>query len=420
LQEKLQEARERLQAEQSGEESSPSAEELQKALEQALSELSERDPSQSMRDAAEMMRSDDPTQASPDQEQALRDLAALYHVLLTSQQSMQMALMQNEATSLRRLAADLLTLSARQEEVADLVPHDLRDVHSGDLTRRQFRVLKASRALRDRLQDLSSSSPMEIMRLLNKLDGLIEELDLSVRNLESGRGKAAQHSSRQSLGNMNELIIGLLTQAQKSCSSSGSCAMPNLSQQLQQMAREQAGLNGLTEALRRQLQEYGLSQEQRAQMERLSGEQGQLADGVREVAEMERQLENGERLLGDLEQLAGDMERVVQDLDAGLVNEETLVRQERILSRLLDAHNSARQRDFSTRRQSRTADQLYVERDDAEGPASTADERIPFRLRYQPVEKAPLEYRELVRQYFRGVERLHQDSTGGIDAGEQP
>ena len=211
---------------------------------------------------------------------------------------------------------------------------------------------------------------------------------------------------------MNHIVIGLLTQAHQLGGGGGGCPMPSMGQQLKRMAREQAGLNGLADQLRRQMQQRGLSQEMRAQMKRLqSGQQG-LADSARDIAELERSVQEGNRLLGDMEHMATEMERVVQDLDQGIINEETLARQERILSRLLDAHNSARKRDFSARRESRTAQDLYKPQSADRIAPDTGESESPYRLRYQPVEKAPLEYRELVRRYFRAVEKLYQPDAG--------
>ena len=112
-------------------------------------------------------------------------------------------------------------------------------------------------------------------------------------------------------------------------------------------------------------------------------------------------------VLGDLGQLGRDMESLSQDLDDGLVSEETLQRQERILSRMLDARNSVRRRDYTTRRESRTATRLFDQQDGNEGDDGEPGEQ-PFRLRYQPLEKAPLEYRDLVRRYFTALDSLRR------------
>lgn len=397
---------------------SPSAEELQKALEEALEQLAQRAPSESMQEAADQLNRGNRDQAAQQQQQALRDLGSLYHVLIAGQEAMQMAMQQFEVTSLRRLAADLLALSAKEEEIAELIPNDLRDLKSSDLTRSQFRVLKAARVVRDHLQKLATSNPMQAMRILRQLDGLLEELDRSVEALEAGRGALARRSARKSLGQTNEIIINLLTQAHMQSSGAGGCPMPSMSEQLRQMAREQAGLNSLAEQLRQQMQQGGLSQEMRAQMERLQADQQGLADSARNLADQETGLHEGERILGDMEHMATEMEKVVQDFDEGVIDNETLARQEKILSRLLDAHNSVRKRDFSSRRESRAAADIFDSRQQGSLAEDTA-EKTPFRLRYQPVEKAPLEYRDLVRRYFRAVERWHlPDRKRGGDASE--
>jgi hypothetical protein len=55
-------------------------------------------------------------------------------------------------------------------------------------------------------------------------------------------------------------------------------------------------------------------------------------------------------MLGDLDKIAEEMKEVVQNLTQNNVNPETLRKQERILSRLLDASKSMRERDYEKKR----------------------------------------------------------------------
>jgi hypothetical protein len=66
-----------------------------------------------------------------------------------------------------------------------------------------------------------------------------------------------------------------------------------------------------------------------------------------------------------------------------------------------------RRRDYTTRRESRTAARLF-DRQEGQGEGSDAASEQPFRLRYQPLEKAPLEYRDLVRRYFTALDSLRR------------
>jgi hypothetical protein len=411
LTEKLEKALEEIREENAQNPESKSQDQMQAALEEALEKLEQQQSESKMSDASEQLMQMDPGEAAKMQEQALRDLGALYHVMIQSQEAMQMAMKMEQVSSLRGLAADLLAMSTRQEEIAAMIPPDLRDLRSLELTRSQHRVQKAAVRVRDNLSELMDEAPNRIMKLLKKLDDLIEEMGHSLRAMEENRAQIARRHARESLASSNRLVISLLTEAQMAGGSGGAGGSPmsSMSDQLKQMAKEQAGLNGSTEELRRMLANRGMSQELRSQMKRLGEQQAGLAGRMAELSEEERQQERqeGERVLGDLGQLGLDMESLSQDLDDGLVSEETLIRQERILSRMLDARNSVRRRDYSSRRESRTATRLFDEQEGSDGSGADDGEN-PFRLRYQPLEKAPLEYRDLVRRYFTALDSLRR------------
>ncbi len=393
----------------------PSDEALEKALREALAELAEEAAESSMDEAARRLDEQSFDEAGKSQREAMRSLASLYSVLRRGQESMEAAMEQHVVEGLRGLAFDVIALSRRQEEIAARIPGDLSGLRATGLTRGQGRVLRATRSLRERVREVLGMSPMISGRLIADLDRVTELQDASLRNLEAGWGSQARESARDGLGAMNRFVINLLTSAQ-SVSQGGSGGMPSpaFSQRLQQMAREQAGLNGLSDMLNRQRRANGLSEETRAGMERLRGDQQRLARGMAELAEREgREAADERRLLGDLEDLAAEMESVVRDLGEGVLDDDVLRRQERILSRMLDAHNSVRERDFSTRRESRGAVGSYAPQRGETGPPPDAGDTDAFELRRRRIEQLPLEYRDLVRRYFRALERARAEEAGG-------
>ncbi len=400
----LDESRERTQ---NGDDSA-SEQKMQQTLQDILDQMKQQQAKDKMDQAGKELQQLDPEQAAKMQEQALRDLGSLYHVLLQSQSAMQMAMQQNQIKSLRLIAADLLDLSARQEEITQRIPAQLRDVRVRDVARRQFHAQQAAARVRKRLSNLSTEAPMRILALLKKLDGLIETMGYTVNALEQGQGSAAQRQSRQALAQTNKIVIGLLTEAQMNSSGGGggSQSQPSLAEKLMRMIKEQAGLNGQTEQLRKMLADRGLSQEMRAKMKRLGDAQGNLAGRMEELARQEQVRPESPRLLGDLGRMGQDMQAVTRDMDQGLVSQETLRRQERILSRMLDARNSVRQRDYSRRRESRTARQVYGDRQ--QGSVPGLDDPRRFRLRYQSLDAAPPDYQGLVRRYFSALDSLQR------------
>jgi len=421
LEKRLQEALDELQAgqdAQEGQQEEPTAaeQEMQEALAEALEQLNQQQTGQKMDQAGQKLQQQLSQEATEQMQQALNDLAGLYHVLLRSQVAMQMAMQAEQSGQMRDLAADLLTLSDRQERLGLDLPTTLHDVRADDLARRQHEILQGAIAVREGLEAVAGAAPREILRMLDQLDELLAGIGRALDQLEEGRAPNARQASEHTLSEMNRLVIGILTQAQMTGQGGGSSSSQMmLSQQLQQMAQEQSGLNALAEQMRQQ--QGRLSEEFRSGMQRLQQGQQGLAGRARELAEEQRlqQQQDGDRLLGDLDELTRDMERVGDDLGGGLVTEETLRRQDRILSRLLDMHNASRERDWARRRESRTADELYAGQD---GRArDLLDELQPEARRWRPVEEAPPAYRDLVREYFREIQLLHESTGRATDGG---
>ncbi|MBK8165595.1 MAG: DUF4175 family protein [bacterium] len=382
----------------------------EKALRDALEKLKQQQSSGSMGKASQMLQQMDPQEAARMQQQALRDLGSLYSVLLASQQAMQSALKMEQVSSLRGLAADLLALSRRQEDLGARIPPQLQDVRNLELTRQQHRLQKATLGTRDRLAGLLEEAPNRILKLLEKIDALVESMGGSVRALEEGRAAAAREQAGRSLAEANRIVIGLLTEAQMAGGGGGGGGQQqSASEQLQELARRQAELNGATEELRRMLADRGISQEARSRMQRLGQDQAQLGRDLGRVAEQERErpAAEGKRLLGDMAELGRQMERLGGDLGDGQVDQGALQRQDRFLGRLLDARNALRQRDYSTRRESRAASRLFDTQDGGgrmdELGVGTAE--LP---RFQRLEDVPLEYRDLVRRYFAAIDSLQR------------
>lgn len=380
----------------------------EEALREALEKLKQQQSSGSMGKASQMLQQMDPQEAARMQQQALRDLGSLYSVLLASQQAMQSALKMEQVSSLRGLAADLLALSRRQEDLGARIPSQLQDVRNLELTRQQHRLQKATLGTRDRLAGLLEEAPNRILKLLEKIDALVESMGGSVRALEEGRAAAAREQAGRSLAEANRIVIGLLTEAQMAGGGGGGGGQQqSASEQLQELARRQAELNGATEELRRMLADRGISQEARSRMQRLGQDQAQLGRDLGRVAEQERERPAGQgpRLLGDMAELGRQMERLAGDLGGGQVDQDALRRQDRFLGRLLDARNALRERDYSTRRESRAASRLF----DTQDGGGRADERgsgLAERPRFLRLEDVPLEYRDLVRRYFAAIDSL--------------
>lgn len=410
LEERIREALEKLEQEQeSGEAQNPSAEEMRKALEEALEELEEQRPSDPMKDAKEELTEGDRQEAGESQDEARKRLLSLYEVMLEGQQLMQQAQGKWAGEQLQQAAFDLLQLSHRQEGVIDAVADGVRGQRTQPVTREQSRIQRATLGISEAMEELARQDFNIPERMLAELRKLVQMTEEAVDELQLGRARSSQQVSTEVMGNMNQIVISLLTAARNSQGGSGSGAMPSASQQMRELAQEQSRLNGMTQELRRR-GEQGFSAEERRQLAELQGRQQAIRERLQKIRE---QIDDERRVLGDLDDLGEQMERVEDSLETGELSENTERQQDKILSRLLDAERSIRERDFAKRRESRGAEDVFT-RQDGETGLPGDEERENAVRRFVAPELAPEVYREDVRRYFRSIQReLEQKREGG-------
>jgi hypothetical protein len=173
--------------------------------------------------------------------------------------------------------------------------------------------------------------------------------------------------------------------------------MAGLMQRLQQLSGRQQQLNRET---------GGMSPGQAAELGRLAAEQGALRKSLEQLAREASSSGQSSRLLGDLRTIAEEMREVQTDLAQGELTGETLKRQERILSRLLDSQRSTRERDFEKRRKSETGTDV-ARRSVPQTVPPGQDEKARLRrdLLKALEEGYARDYQELIRKYFEALDR---------------
>lgn len=177
-------------------------------------------------------------------------------------------------------------------------------------------------------------------------------------------------------------------------------------QKLQEMAAQQQAIN-------QSMQQMGENQgsmnpEQQAKMQKLANQQGNAQKSMEELAKEQKQnysADGKKKGLGDLEKIAQEMQEVVQDMKNGRITPETRKKQERILSRLLDASRSMTERDFEKNRESRSGQDMFrqspknIDMNTQEGKSAGLREFL--RSIQQGYTK---DYEILIKQYFDNMQ----------------
>jgi len=220
----------------------------------------------------------------------------------------------------------------------------------------------------------------ELGNAYNKMDKAEKELgEKQKANASSDQGKA-----KESLDNASKMLgdmIGKMGQQGKDGKDGkdgkkgkggdkpGQGDMGQLMSRLGEIISQQMGLNGKTGKFGENGQKGNngkgnspdnMSPEQRIENQKLSLEQQQIQKSLEQLnEELKKEKErSGEKILGDLDEVQKEMKEIVKELEENRYDDKLIEKQNRILSRMLDAQLSQREKDFEPKRESRPGENV--------------------------------------------------------------
>ena len=256
-------------------------------------------------------------------------------------------------------------------------------------------ILRDLSGLTERLGKLSQKTFGITPEMGKAIGDAQREMGAAITSLEQRDARGAAGHQKEGMGSLNEAAQMLQWSLNAMMQGGQGMGMAGMMQRLEQLSGQQQGINRGTRSL------GGMTQEQAAALSRLAGEQSAARRSLEDLAREAAGAGELSKLLGDLTRIAQEMREVQTDLAQGQVNPETLQKQDRILSRLLDSQRSIRERDFERRRR---AERGVTPRQQSPPELDTATREGRDRLR-QDLLKALEEgyardYQALIRKYF--------------------
>jgi hypothetical protein len=371
-----------------------------KEMEQALDEMDKAALDRQMDEIAEQLREQMTDQALSGQRRAMESMSRMHQNLRQMKQSMMQNHQREVVQAMRRAAEDMLELSKRQEDLKNesrsLDPSSPRFRENAQ---EQMQVLRDLGNVTNGLSALSQKTFGITPEMGKSIGEAMRKMNDALQSLEQRNGTQAAQQQGGAMGALNQTAQQLQEAAQGMMQpgGQGGMGMAGFMQRLQQLGGMQQGINEGTR---------GLTPQQAAELSRLAGEQGMVRKSLEQLAREASNAGQLSKLLGDLSRVARDMREVQTDLAQGQVNPETLHKQERILSRMLDAQRSLRERDFEKRRKAESGRNLT-----RQGPADLGPAALQNRTRLQQDLLKALEegyakdYEDLIRKYFEALEQ---------------
>ncbi|HEY6906528.1 MAG TPA: hypothetical protein VI230_03630, partial [Ignavibacteriaceae bacterium] len=214
--------------------------------------------------------------------------------------------------------------------------------------------------------------------------------------------KSLQGDAMKSLNEAAALMKGNMESMMQGGQGGG---MMSLMQQLQQMSGQQMNLNNMTQMLQ-QMQQGQLSPQQQAEMQRLAQQQDVIMKSLEQLNNEAKQSGESKKIPANLEDIMHQMQEVITDMHSEKLDDNLIQKQERILSKLLDAQKSINERDFEKQRESNTGKDI-VGKPPAELNLTTEEGKNKLRdeLNKAGREGYTKDYEELIRKYYEALQK---------------
>jgi len=330
-------------------------------------EQQQEDIQKELNDSEKNLKESKSKKASDSQKKASEKMGELSEMLFQMQQEMEEESMGEDIESLRAILENLVRISFDQEELINKLGQLQRnDPQFNKVVELQKGIQDNLQMVEDSLYALSKRQPM-IESIVNREistinDNVGQSLDaLNSRAISSAMGK--QQYVMTSVNNLALLLAESMKEmkqnmSMKSSSKSGkSCPNPGSGKpSMKSMRQMQEKLNQQMEAMKKSLKE-GKGEKGKSgqgsmseQLARMAAQQESLRKQMQEYRD---QLQK-EGILSEkgLNKMLQDMEQTETDLVNKILNQETMQRQQEILTRLLESEKAELKRDQEERRES--------------------------------------------------------------------
>jgi hypothetical protein len=355
-------------------------------MQDAQQQMEQSDPGEQMDQAAQEMQQGQMQEAQQKGEQAKKSAEAMKQKMQAVKQKMQDNSQKQVAQKMKKAMQELLELSKREEEIKKQT--DAAQANSPqfrELAQQQQQTREDLKNTTNDLAELSQKSFAVTPEMGKELGDAMKSMQQATGSLEQREGQKASEQEGQAMGSLNRAAMMLQNalaqmqkgqQGQKGEGGMGQ-GMQSFQQRMQELAAQQQMINM---AMGQQgMGQQGDGQGQGQQQGKKGGKQGegqgegegeqgkngermkrlqqQQSEVKKSLDELNKEVkENGgtrKNVVGDLERAAREIEEVLRDIRSGAVTPETRQRQDRILSRMLDAIKSTRERDFEKERESK-------------------------------------------------------------------
>lgn len=379
------------------------AEEMEKLMEQFEKQQNEKLSEQTEKNLEQNQKQ----QAQKNQQQLSQNMQQMKSSMQQMQNMMKQENQMQTFTDMMRVLDNILSLSKQQEDLKNkLQDFDPNSSKFEENIQKQSEIKKNLNRLMDQMSELSQKTFAISPEMGKALGNANQKMNQSMQSMQNRNGSMATLAQGDAMMFLNEAANMMKSSLESMAQGgSGGSGMMSLMQQLQQMSGQQMNLNNLTQMLQ-QMQNGQLNQQQQGQLQKLAQQQDLIRKSLEDLNKEAKQSGESKKIPADLENIVNQMREVVTDMNTEKLDDKLVQKQEKILSKLLDAQRSINERDFEKERKSE-AGKDYTRNSPAELNLQSLQgkNKIKDELNRTVQEGYSKDYEELIRKYFEALQK---------------
>lgn len=382
-------------------------EEMKNSEKMDMDKEQQEDISEDQKDSEKKIDKGDNKSASEKQKRAAKKMRNLAQKLAAAKQQQESKQNQENMDDLRDILENLVTVSFDQERLMK----DFRGINPSDprfikLSQDQIKLQDDAKVIEDSLYTLSKrvlQIETFVTREMNNMKGHMTDAVKLIKERKLAMTTSKQQFAMTSMNNLALLLSDVLKQMQQNqqmMAGSGSGKGKSKGKQ-KSMGEAQKELNEqMGKSMQKGSKGQGGISEQLAQMAR---EQATLRKMLQGFLDSSKGTEKGRKLGDEIKDMMRKMEETETDLVNKRINPETIKRQQELLTRLLESEKAIKEQEEDQKRKAETARQAFERKTPPQFQQYVKDKQKQTELlRTVPPNLNPY-YKRQVDNYFKQI-----------------
>ena len=310
------------------------------------------------------------------------------------------------AEAMHKTMQDMLRVSFEQESLSERSRQlNAASPQVNNIARNQARLMNNTNQLISQILEIANQTFFISPDLNQHMEEVYRNMETAINQLEERNPGKASKNQNTAMSGFNKALLSLQNSMNQMGQSKSPSGMESFMQQLQTMSGQQGQLNQES-MMQFQLGQQGKMQLSPDAMARMAAQQEMIKQSLENLTQ-----QHGSRrdVLGRLGELSGEMENVIKQLREEKMDRQLIERQEKILSRMLDAQKSVREREYSKKRKAEREDIRIVKSPPEIKKELLRKKSLLRKELMNALEEGYVpEYKEYIKNYFESLSRHNE------------